>query len=169
MNRAAVFVIVGAVGFVVQIATLAALTAGAGWHWLPATIVAVEVAVVHNFLWHERWTWCDRATSGARAVAVRLIKFTGGNGLTSIAGNAGLMALLAGALRLPPVAASALSVIVLALVNFAIADRWVFSTDSRPRHREAARPAESDGRWTERARSRPRRCGWLPDRYAHRQ
>lgn len=28
-----------------------------GIHYLPATLLAVEVAVLHNFLWHWKWTW----------------------------------------------------------------------------------------------------------------
>ena len=51
------FVIVGCLGFVLQLLTLWALTSLAGWPWLPATAAAVEVAVLHNFVWHERWTW----------------------------------------------------------------------------------------------------------------
>ena len=28
--------------------------------------LAVEAAILHNFLWHERWTWSDRAAAGRR-------------------------------------------------------------------------------------------------------
>jgi putative flippase GtrA len=55
--RVTPFITVGAIGFVVQISTLAALTSLAHWNWLPATALSVELAVLHNFLWHERWTW----------------------------------------------------------------------------------------------------------------
>ena len=55
---------VGAIGVAVQLAVLAVLVRGAGLHTLIATAIAVEAAILHNFLWHERWTWADRASSG---------------------------------------------------------------------------------------------------------
>ena len=58
MSRCVIrFAIVGAVGCVIQVAALWVLTALGQWQWLPATIAAVELAVVHNFFWHDRWTW----------------------------------------------------------------------------------------------------------------
>jgi putative flippase GtrA len=58
------FVIVGCLGFVLQLLTLWALTSLGGLPWLPANAAAVEVAVLHNFVWHEWWTWGDRRFSG---------------------------------------------------------------------------------------------------------
>ena len=51
---------VGLAGVIVQLGVLAALTRFAGWHYLPATLVAVELTLLHNLAWHERWTWRDR-------------------------------------------------------------------------------------------------------------
>ena len=59
VSRAARFAWVGAGGFVVQVAALHAFAA-AGVPYAFATALAVEVAILHNFLWHERWTWADR-------------------------------------------------------------------------------------------------------------
>jgi putative flippase GtrA len=67
------FMTVGALGFAVQIAAFVILTAVAGWPWLPATIVAVELAVVHNFLWHDRWTWRDRSDLPRRTRRTRRV------------------------------------------------------------------------------------------------
>ncbi|HZA35631.1 MAG TPA: GtrA family protein, partial [Vicinamibacterales bacterium] len=55
---------VGLMGFGVQVAVLGLLTAGAGLATAAATAIAVEAAVLHNFVWHERWTWRDRARGG---------------------------------------------------------------------------------------------------------
>jgi putative flippase GtrA len=48
------FYTVGAAGVVVQLAALALLKSGFGLGVLPATAIAVEMAVLHNFFWHER-------------------------------------------------------------------------------------------------------------------
>jgi len=122
-SRVARFIVVGAGGFLVQLIALSLLTVRARWTWLPATLVAVELAVVHNFLWHARWTWRDRPGD----CLVRFARFQLANGLASIAGNAALMALFAGALGWHPIPANTVAVAVMSLVNFLAADRWVFS------------------------------------------
>ena len=66
---------VGVLGFAVQLAVLALLVHG-GVHYLAATAIAVEAAILHNFLWHERWTWADRPGRG-RARAGRLLREAG--------------------------------------------------------------------------------------------
>jgi putative flippase GtrA len=94
---------------------------------MTATPVAVELAVVHNYLWHARWTWRDRPGGSP----VRFVRFQLANGVASIAGNAALMALFAGAFGLPPMPANALAVGVMVAVNFVAADRWVFGAVDR--------------------------------------
>ena len=50
---------VGAIGVGVQLLMLT-LLAKAGVYYLISTGLAVEAAVLHNFLWHEHYTWRDR-------------------------------------------------------------------------------------------------------------
>lgn len=129
MTRAARFAWVGAAGFVVQVVALHALAA-AGLPYPFATALAVEAAILHNFLWHERWTWADRA--GLKACSrerwLRLIRFNGTTALISIVGNVALMALFVGRVHLPLLPATLLAVLTLSVVNFLSADRLVFAT-----------------------------------------
>jgi len=127
--RWARFASVGVAGFLLQITTLGILTSRAHWRWLPATLVAVELAVVHNFCWHARWTWSDRPG----ASLLHFLRFQFANGLTSIGGNAILMALLAGVLGWPSIPANIAAVALMAAVNFVAADRWVFAGADRRR------------------------------------
>ena len=60
MSRGIRFISVGAGGFVVHAATLQGLVSLAGVPYPLATALAVEASILHNFLWHERWTWADR-------------------------------------------------------------------------------------------------------------
>jgi len=85
-SRYAAFATVGAFGFVVQIGSLAVLMSVAHCGWLPATLISVELAVLHNFFWHERWTWSDQASAFVTPLALlhRLVRFHVGNGLTSL-------------------------------------------------------------------------------------
>jgi len=124
MRRWTVFNTVGIFGFGVQLGVLAILLF-AGLHYLAATALAIEAAVLHNFLWHERWTWRDRVARGP-ARARRLWRFHLLNGLVSLAGNLLIMRLLVGEGGLPPIPANAISVGICALANFAASERLVF-------------------------------------------
>ena len=122
------FYAVGGVGVVVQLACLALLKTGLGMSYLPATAIAVELAVLHNFFWHERWTWVDRmrATTGQ---ASRLFRFHLTNGALSILANLVLMAALVGRLHLPYLFANALAIALCSILNFLAADRFVFRAE----------------------------------------
>jgi putative flippase GtrA len=125
MPRITVFAIVGAAGFILQLAVVAFLTLVLEWPSAAATALGVESAVIHNFLWHERWTWGDRA--GDRSAGLhRLVRFHLTTGATSIIGNVVVVTLAAGLLDVGAVTANVISVGIMSLANFLIADRWVF-------------------------------------------
>ena len=125
MSRAARFVWVGAGGFAVQGLALYALAA-AGLPYLLATALAVEAAIVHNFLWHERWTWADRTRDVDRLA--RFIRFNGSTAVISIAGNMALRGLFAGSFGWPLLPSNLLAVLTLSVLNYLAADRLVFAT-----------------------------------------
>jgi putative flippase GtrA len=118
------FGVVSALGVGVQLAAIWLLIDVAGLHYLPATIAGVAAAVVHNFVWHRRWTWAER-TAGA-GVLMAFAGFALGNGLVSLAGNVVLMAVLVGALGVPAIAANAGAIAACGCLNFWIGDRVVF-------------------------------------------
>lgn len=120
------FIGVGALGFAWQIAALGAMTHLAGVPYPLAAALAVELAILHNFVWHERWTWRDRQTSSMGAALARLVRFNGASGVQSIAGNVLLTTLFVEALQLPVVGANVAAVLLMSGVNFAVADRFVF-------------------------------------------
>lgn len=119
------FHFVGALGIGVQLAALSLLTRAGVWY-LAATALAVEAAVVHNFLWHERMTWRDRATPVLRRLLGRFLRFQMANGLISLVGNLLVMRLLVGALHLPVLWANLGAIAICGLVNFLVSDRLVF-------------------------------------------
>lgn len=112
---------VGLAGILVQLAMLTLLRDGLGLHYLAATAIAVEAAVLHNFWWHWKWTWGERAAPGRR-----LLHFQFTTGLVSIAGNLIGMKALAGVLGLPLVPANLLTIASMYVFNYLVADRYVF-------------------------------------------
>jgi putative flippase GtrA len=115
---------VGAIGICVQLGILALLQTGFRVNYLIATVLAVEAAVLHNFFWHERFTWKDRAS---HETVRRLLRFNLSNGAISIVGNLVLMKLLVDAAGLHYLIANLISITVCSLANFAASDRWVFT------------------------------------------
>jgi len=116
------FSAVGAMGIAVQVAVLAALT-HIHVHYLIATIAGVEAAVLHNFCWHQRFTWRDR---GVCNVWTRLARFHLSNAGISLVGNVVVMRVLVGVFRMPPIAANLFAIAVCAAVNYLASDYWVF-------------------------------------------
>ena len=126
LRRWAIFNAVGAIGVVIQLGVFAALVHLTALNYLAATVVAVEAAVLHNFVWHQRWTWRDRPASTARDLTARLARFHLANGAVSLVGNVVLMAALAGVLGLDPVVANVTAIAGCSLVNFAAGTTFVF-------------------------------------------
>lgn len=114
---------VGIAGMVVQVALLWVLTQ-AGVHYLAATALAVEAALLHNFFWHVRWTWKDREPS--------LPRFHLANGLMSMLSNLVWMRVFAGWLEIPPAPANLLAITITSFANFVLGDRWVFARRNGP-------------------------------------
>jgi putative flippase GtrA len=122
-RRGAAFVAVGSLGFIVQLLTLGGLTVMAGWPYIPAAALGVELAVLNNFFWHQRWTWHDRMSDGH--VVNRVARYHASTGLTSV-GNVLMTAAGVELLGLHPIAATAAAVVATSFSNFILSDRWVF-------------------------------------------
>lgn len=117
---------VGALGVIVQLAVLALLVHGASVHYLVATAIAVEAAVLHNFAWHQWWTWRDRPAASNHEVVVRLARFHLLNGTISLVGNLAITAILAGAIGLDAVVANIVAIVVCSTLNFFGSNALVF-------------------------------------------
>ena len=121
MIRWAKFNAVGAIGVAVQLSVLATLIQ-LGTHYLLATALAVEAAVLQNYYWHTRWTWKGREGS--------LWRFHLANGLLSLISNLVWMRMFTGWLGIPPLPANLMAIALTSTANFLLGDRWVFARKS---------------------------------------
>jgi len=141
VHRWLAFNTVGLLGIAVQLLALMLFARVLRWNYLIATAAAVESAVLHNFFWHEQWTWAERAVGGARAMGNRLFRFHLSNGAFSLLGNLLLMRLFAGMLGLDLVAANLLAISLCSLVNFLASEHLVFARPTRTRTPPGGEPA----------------------------
>jgi putative flippase GtrA len=123
LHRWAKFSAVGATGILVQAIALAVFLRLIGLHYLVATALAVEASVLHNFVWHRRWTWRDREQPRP---LVMLVRFNLTSGALSLAGNLLLMLVFVGGMKLNATIANLLTIAICSLINFTLADRFVF-------------------------------------------
>jgi putative flippase GtrA len=128
IRRLLKFHMVGAVGIGVQLCFLFLFNTLLHMNYLLATALAVECAVLHNFLWHEHFTWADRR-EGRSGMLRRLFRFNLTTGMISIVGNLLLMRLLVGSLRMQYLVANLLTIGSCSLANFFASDRMVFQPE----------------------------------------
>lgn len=118
--------IVATAGFVIQFAVLAV---GIRLGVLPvvAAALAIEAAILHNFAWHDAWTFRDRRNAGPAGTLARLVRYNTAMGVTSM--GAGVLATwtLTGALGLSAAVASVAGVMAAAILNYLVSDRVVFT------------------------------------------
>ncbi|MGA9062965.1 MAG: GtrA family protein [Terracidiphilus sp.] len=122
---------VGAMGMAVQLGALALLNQLTGGHYLVATAAALELTLLHNFVWHLHYTWRDRRD--AAALWGRLVRFHLSNGLVSMTGNLALMPLLVEEARIPVVASNAIAILCCSLLNFCLGHNWAFAARAEAR------------------------------------
>ena len=119
------FNLVGAMGVVVQLAALALFARLAPGHYLYATAAAIELTLLHNFVWHLHFTWRDRRNHSA--VMAQLIRFQLSNGMVSLVGNLVLMRVLVDGAHVPLLAANVLAILCCSIVNFSLSHNWAFA------------------------------------------
>jgi putative flippase GtrA len=127
LSRLGKFNLVGLLGAALQLFLLYLFTKCFHMPSLAATPVAVEIVVLHNFAWHEGFTWHDRQLKGLRQRTARLWRFHAGNGLTSVLGNTILAYCLVERLRAPVLPSAIGAIVFCSLINFFVADRWVYA------------------------------------------
>lgn len=117
------FGIVGALGVVVNSSVLFLAHGVIGLPLLLASALAVEVAILHNFLWNERWTF------GATDFSlVRLGKFN----LTSLGGlviSLGVLYLLVACGRVHYLLANLVGIALATAWNFALSLFWTWGLE----------------------------------------
>lgn len=135
------FNFVGAIGIGVQFVSLFLLKSVLGFDYLFATAFAVEAAVVHNFVWHEQFTWVDRINPDQirfdlskpqglepswRQSLPRFLRFNLTAGAVSLVGNLALMKVMVGQGHMNYMLANAIAITLCSIANFLVSDEWVF-------------------------------------------
>jgi dolichol-phosphate mannosyltransferase len=114
------FCLVGASGYVVNLAVFSLLVVGLGVHYIPAAVCSFLVAVTNNYTWNRLWTFREQrghiAFQGMRFLIV-----------STLALGANLLVLHAlVTVGLPEVVAQAIAIVLVAPVSFVGNKLWSF-------------------------------------------
>jgi dolichol-phosphate mannosyltransferase len=113
------FCVVGASGYVVNLAVYATLLA-AGVHYLPAAVCSFLVAVTNNYLWNRVWTFRHQrghpVFQGFRFLLVSTV---------ALAANLAFLSALV-ALGVPELPAQAIAIVLVTPWNFVANKLWSF-------------------------------------------
>ncbi len=119
-EQLAAFSLVGASGYVVNLAIYAALVRGAGLHYLAAAVCSFLVAVTNNYTWNRLWTFRRQrghlVFQGMRFLAVSTL---------ALGANLVVLAILVEA-GLEKVLAQAVAIVLVTPVNFVGNKLWSF-------------------------------------------
>ena len=124
------FNVVGAMGMVLQLAALALIDRWTGGHYLYATAAAVELTLMHNFVWHLHYTWHDRRKYGS-ALLPQFVRFHLSNGLVSMLGNLALMPILVQKARIPILGSNSIAILFCSVINFCLGNNWAFAIKAK--------------------------------------
>ena len=120
MRQFVKFCIVGATGYVINLAVFAALVHWADMHYIPAAICSFLVAVTSNYTWNRVWTFRHQrghiAYQGLRFLVVSTI---------ALAGNLVFLAILVG-IGVPKIPAQAIAIALVTPWNFVANKLWSF-------------------------------------------
>jgi putative flippase GtrA len=115
------FGVVGATGYVVNLAVFAALTQALDVHHIAAAIGAFVVAVTNNFLWNRHWTF-QAGEGHAGFQAARFFAVS----LVALGVNLAVLWLLVDELGAPEIPAQAFAVAFATPINFIGNKLWTF-------------------------------------------
>ena len=157
------FYAIGGIGFLVQLVVLGVFVEWVGLGYLTATALATETAVLHNFVWHECWTWRDRTAVDGAGLWRRLLRFNAVSGTVSVAGNVVFTGLFASLFGMHYIVANVLAIATCSALNFLAADRFVFVARQRgsavtpEAQSDATSPGAAQGRHCMRTTTESRR------------
>jgi dolichol-phosphate mannosyltransferase len=121
------FGLVGASGVAVNMLLLGVLTSGAGLFYLASALLATEASIVWNFVLSERWVFRGRRDRGRLR---RFVSFVAVNSL-AFALSGPLLWILVTGLGLHYLVGNLLSIGVLMILRFLVADRLIWG-ERRP-------------------------------------
>jgi putative flippase GtrA len=98
---------------------------------IPASMMAIEIAIIHNFIWYRQWAWKDRGGITGRPGFLRqLFAYNVATGVVDFTMNVSVLWALSTFLHVHYLIANILGMIAGPFIKFWINDRMIFKERS---------------------------------------
>ncbi len=122
------FCAVGGSGVAVNAGMFRLLLKSAHFDYRLASIIAIETAIISNFIWNYLWTFRDRMVSSANARVWMFARFNLTSGMTALVVNWGILVALKEVFGMYEELANLIGIAAGTLANFLLSHFWAFTT-----------------------------------------
>lgn len=127
VSRFLKFCIVGASGVVVNMFFFWFFYKKLGIYSLIASLLAIQLAIINNFLWNDKWTWKEKRKPGIGEFFKRLTKFAFASNLVSASGNLLGVFVFLNLLKWHYLFSNFLAISLGVVLNFLVNHYWTYS------------------------------------------
>lgn len=124
--RGSKFILVGWIGMIVNSGCLYLFKGVLGFPLIPASLMAIEIAIVHNFFWHRNWTWRDRNGDENQSLLRQLLTYNLMTGSVDLVANVTVLWLLTTFLGIYYMIANIAGMIVGPFIKFWLNEKVIF-------------------------------------------
>ena len=93
---------------------------------IPAALMAIEVAIIHNFIWHRHWAWRDRTANNHQSFFRQLLLYNVFTGAVDMVANVSVLWSLSTFFHIHYLLANVLGMIAGPFIKFWVNDKIIF-------------------------------------------
>ena len=124
--RGGKFIAVAWLGMLVNSAVLFTLKGGLHVPLIPASMIAIEVAIIHNFIWHRQWAWAERNNGHNKPFFRQLLLYNVATGVVDFSVNVSVLWMLSTFLHVHYLLANIAGMCAGPFVKFWLNDKIIF-------------------------------------------
>jgi putative flippase GtrA len=125
--RGGKFMIVAWIGMLVNTGCLYLFKGVLGIRLIPASLMAIEIAIIHNFIWLRFWAWGDRgADNGRRPFFKQLLLYNAATGTVDLAANVTILWVLAAVVGVHYLIANVMAQLLGPFIKFWLNEKIIF-------------------------------------------
>lgn len=131
IGRLVKFGLVGTWGFFVNMFFLWFLTEVTGLYYLLSSVLAIEIAMVNNYVLNDLWTWRDRGKTGKREYLKRMLQYHVAASAAALL-NVAVLWILTQPFGIYYLVSNIFGILCGMALNYLVNDRWTFKHRKNP-------------------------------------